>query len=163
MRKSLIEQEWFLLGQPWCHSEEAGMDIYAGDCDPHAGTYLFSTQVIEDDGHDEEESKEIARDIAEHILELHNRSLNEANKPTNLWLDKLRSEQRRVEELRSQLTQSQAELAEAKQKFADEVIALITTEQTAMSRLYSKHTYGINKVCNRLKLFVGDLISGGRS
>jgi hypothetical protein len=42
--------------------------------------------------------------------------------------------------------------------FADEVISLITTEQAAMSRLYSKHSYGINKVCNRLKLFVGDLL-----
>jgi hypothetical protein len=50
------------------------------------------------------------------------------------------------------------QLGEARQAFADEVIALITTEQYAMGRLYTKHVYGINKVCNRLKLFVGDLL-----
>lgn len=105
----LLKQEWFLLGQPWCHSEESGMDIYAGDEDPHSGTYLFSTQVIEDDDYDEERSKEIARDIAEHILYLHNSALENANKPTHLWLEKLRAEQGRVEQLRAQLTLSHQE------------------------------------------------------
>jgi hypothetical protein len=63
-------------------------------------------------------------------------------------------------ELQHSLSTAEREIAELrreKQAFADEVIALITTEQEAMRRLYSKHTYGINKVCNRLKLFVGDL------
>lgn len=60
--------------------------------------------------------------------------------------------------LRQSLQRAEGERDNARQAFADEVIALITTEQAAMCRLYSKHEYGINKVCNRLKLFVGDLL-----
>lgn len=65
---------------------------------------------------------------------------------------------RLIEELETDLSRVTAELQTVRSEFADEVIALITTEQAAMSRLYGKHAYGINKVCNRLKLFVGDLL-----
>jgi hypothetical protein len=51
-----------------------------------------------------------------------------------------------------------AEMKQVRALLADEVISLITTEQKAMCGLYSKHAYGINKVCNRLKLFVGELL-----
>lgn len=60
--------------------------------------------------------------------------------------------------LKQQLQSAREELQTVRSEFADEVIALITTEQASMSRLYEKHSYGINKVCNRLKLFVGDLL-----
>jgi hypothetical protein len=65
------------------------------------------------------------------------------------------------EALTTALADARADLVKARGEvglFADGVIDLITTEQAAMSRLYSAHTYGINKVCNRLKLFVGDLL-----
>lgn len=62
------------------------------------------------------------------------------------------------EVLSTQYLAARGECDGVKRAFADEVIALITTEQASMSRLYSKHEYGINKVCNRLKIFVGDLL-----
>lgn len=65
---------------------------------------------------------------------------------------------KRVLQAEASLEQAKRERDEARRKLVDEVIALITTEQAAMRRLYQKHEYGINKVCNRLKLFVGDLL-----
>jgi hypothetical protein len=66
--------------------------------------------------------------------------------------------ERQLADAHSQLQQAREERDTGVRAFADGVIALITAEQAAMSRLYSKHEYGINKVCNRLKLFVGDLL-----
>jgi alanyl-tRNA synthetase len=60
--------------------------------------------------------------------------------------------------LHSQLQQAREERDTEVLAFADGVIALITAEQKIMCSSYSIHRYGINKVCNRLKLFVGDLL-----
>jgi uncharacterized coiled-coil protein SlyX len=112
MKKNLIEQEWFLLGQPWCHSEESGMDVLAGDEDPHRATMLFSTQNLDaDDELDYKETKEVSRAIAAHIVDLHNMALAEANKGTHLWLHKLRAEQGRVKALERQLGEAAEEIS----------------------------------------------------
>jgi hypothetical protein len=67
-------------------------------------------------------------------------------------------EDRCLELLHSQLQQAREERDTEVRAFADGVIALITAEQKIMCSSYSIHRYGINKVCNRLKLFVGDLL-----
>lgn len=86
------------------------MDILAGDEDPHRATYLLSTQGLEIEEGDYEDDKAVARAIAEHIVDIHNRSLDEANR--NCWLDKLRAEQQRVEQLRSDLDKARAEVTD---------------------------------------------------
>ena len=62
-----------------------------------------------------------------------------------------------IEQLRAELAEAKAELEKAERGIIDGVIALITTEQKAMCNLYTQYAYGINKVCNRLKLFVGEI------
>ena len=67
----LIEQKWFLLGQPWCHSSDYGMTILAGSEDPHGGTFICDLQDATDDMDDD-----TARSLAKHIVDLHNAGLD---------------------------------------------------------------------------------------
>lgn len=83
----VLKQPWFLLGQPWCHSEDAGTGVLAGSDDPHVATpvidcddlrYLWeeSDDTDDDMAEVERKCKEQARAIASHIVDLHNASLN---------------------------------------------------------------------------------------
>ena len=69
--KELLKQRWYLLGQPWCHSSMAGMDILSGSEDPHAATFIANTQDFDGDHYGDETAIALAR----HIVELHNASL----------------------------------------------------------------------------------------
>lgn len=67
------------------------------------------------------------------------------------------AEQKEIEQLRAELAEAKAELEKAERGIIDGVIELITIEQKSMCNLYTQYAYGINKVCNRLKLFVGEI------
>lgn len=72
----LIEQIWYSLGQPWCHSDDAGFAVLAGNEDPHVARFLFDTQPIIEEGDVTQEQADIeAREVVDHIVELHNASL----------------------------------------------------------------------------------------
>lgn len=64
---SLVSQKWYLLGQPWTHSEDAGTAILAGSEDPHVGYCICDCQDFND-----EITVDEARSVAAHIVELHN-------------------------------------------------------------------------------------------
>jgi hypothetical protein len=69
----LLKQKWFLLGQPWTHSDQAGFAILAGDEDPHIGVFVADMQDYSDAVDDE-----TARAIAAHVVKLHNDSIEPA-------------------------------------------------------------------------------------
>lgn len=71
--KDPLKQTWFLLGQPWTHSNDAGFTILAGDEDPHIGRAIIECQDFSDDALDAETCRAIAR----HVVELHNKALEQ--------------------------------------------------------------------------------------
>lgn len=77
----VLKQRWYLLGQPWCHSDDAGTAILAGNMDPHVATHIADLDDLsylweESDELGEEEAKAQARALAEHIVDVHNGFLN---------------------------------------------------------------------------------------
>ena len=84
MGSDVLNQEWFVLGQPWVHSSVAGMGIVAGRKDPHAGTLLFNTVFSDFDPDNFELTKDKAIELVQHIVYLH-----------NCWL----AEKKRIDEL----------------------------------------------------------------
>jgi len=71
---NVINQDWFLLGQPWVDSDQADFAVMAGSNDPHAGVVLFDMQNIMDD---DDIGDDARRAIAAHIVETHNNSIRE--------------------------------------------------------------------------------------
>lgn len=70
----IVSQPWYLLGAPWAHGDYAGTMILAGAPDPHVGLAVCDTcDVLA-----EETDLETAREVAEHIVKLHNASLQAA-------------------------------------------------------------------------------------
>lgn len=67
----IIGQPWHLLGEPWAHGDYAGTMIIAGNPDPHVGLAVCDTFDVLAGGAD----VETAREVAEHIVKLHNASL----------------------------------------------------------------------------------------
>lgn len=69
----ILTQPWHLLEQPWAHSKDAGTTILAGHEDPHIATFVCDLQPVWDD----EGSMDIdtARQVAQHIVDLHNDEL----------------------------------------------------------------------------------------
>ena len=74
--KRLLSARWYLLGQPWCHSSRAGTAILAGSEDPHAGTFVADTECLVDYDNPDMQN---ARSVAQHIVDLHNASLEEGS------------------------------------------------------------------------------------
>lgn len=68
---NIIKLPWYLLDQPWVHSDQAGMTILAGNPDPHVGIAVAETQDTGDYYDDE-----TAQIIARHIVDLHNAAIN---------------------------------------------------------------------------------------
>lgn len=71
MDKSILEMEWYLLGHPWCHSRDSGLTILAGSNDPHKAVAIADTMDLLGEKYDDD----VGRDIAKHIVDLHNASL----------------------------------------------------------------------------------------
>ncbi len=73
MSTRILKVRWYVLGAPWAHGDYAGTMILAGSEDPHMADPVCDTVDMIDqvDGAD----IETARDIAEHIIRLHNASL----------------------------------------------------------------------------------------
>lgn len=69
----VLTQPWYLLEQPWCHSNDAGTTILAGDIDPHRATFVCDLQPVWDD--EGAMDVDTARQVAEHIVRLHNTRL----------------------------------------------------------------------------------------
>lgn len=67
----IVSQPWYLLGAPWAPGDYAGTMILAGDSDPHLGLTVCDTYDVLA----EEADLETARAVAEHIVNLHNASL----------------------------------------------------------------------------------------
>ena len=73
---NVVSQPWYLLGAPWARGDYAGTMIIAGDPDPHVGIAVCDTcDVLA-----KELDLESAREIAEHIVKLHNASLGDVKK-----------------------------------------------------------------------------------
>ena len=77
--KRLLTTRWYLIGQPWCHSSQSGTAILAGSEDPHAGTFVADTDVTDTECPVDYDNPDMqsARAIAQHIVDLHNASLEE--------------------------------------------------------------------------------------
>lgn len=71
MPTDLLAQRWYLLGAPWATSDYAGTVILAGSEDPHIGTVVCDTY----DAHSDDADLDAAREVAAHIVELHNANL----------------------------------------------------------------------------------------
>ncbi|AUZ85859.1 hypothetical protein [Methylophaga nitratireducenticrescens] len=71
MPKPLVEQKWYLQDLPWCHSDDAGMTILAGDPDPQKGVPVADTQDLMSEYYNDD----LGRELAAHIVELHNANL----------------------------------------------------------------------------------------
>lgn len=71
-KPDILKQPWYLLGQPWAHSNDAGMTILAGSADPHMATFVCDLQPMSDD---DENCIDVAtaRITAKYIVDLHNR------------------------------------------------------------------------------------------
>lgn len=67
----LLAMPWFILGQPWAHSDYAGTRILAGSPDPHVGAAVLDAYDVVGGYSD----VDTARALAEHIVLLHNASL----------------------------------------------------------------------------------------
>lgn len=67
----LLSMRWFLLEEPWAHSSDAGTLIQAGSCDPHGAVPICDTTDFFRDNY----SVETARELAKHIVDLHNATL----------------------------------------------------------------------------------------
>jgi len=74
MLKDPMKLEWFLLDQPWVDSQFAGTSVLAGDPDPHIGLAVADCMIIDFD-HYCEDSIAMARAVASHIVESHNKML----------------------------------------------------------------------------------------
>lgn len=74
MDKDFLKEPWYLLDQPWCHSDNAGMGILSGNMDPHVGVVIADTQDVLGDNYD----NNTARAIAAHIVFIHNAILDNA-------------------------------------------------------------------------------------
>ena len=72
MLNDLLAERWYLLGPPWATSDYAGTVILAGSDDPHIGTAVCDTYDMCSDDAD----LDTAREVAAHIVELHNASLS---------------------------------------------------------------------------------------
>lgn len=80
MENDILKLPWFTLGQPWASSDQAGTAILAGSPDPHAAIPVVDCDDLaylweEDWEMLEEEAKAKSRELADHIVELHNKSL----------------------------------------------------------------------------------------
>ena len=74
-KPEILNQLWYLLDQPWAHSNDAGMTILAGSEDPHRATIVCDLQPMW-----EEESfidNATARMAAKYIVDLHNDRLKQ--------------------------------------------------------------------------------------
>lgn len=69
-----VSMPWFILGPPWAISDYAGHTILAGSEDPNVGIAICDTYDFCEDY-----DIETARVIAQHIVDLHNKSLKHAN------------------------------------------------------------------------------------
>lgn len=67
----IVSQPWYLLDAPWAHSDYAGTMILAGSPDPHVGLVVCDTNDLLSG----EADVETARAVAEHIVDLHNASV----------------------------------------------------------------------------------------
>lgn len=76
MAKDVLKQKWYLLGQPWCSSHDAGLTILAGSDDPQKATYVADTSNCIDDENGYDQDVSLARDVAKHIVDLHNASIS---------------------------------------------------------------------------------------
>lgn len=65
----LLSKKWFLLDQPWVASDLSCTAILAGSADPHLGAVVADTMINDDMELHEQQA------IAQHIVELHNSSL----------------------------------------------------------------------------------------
>ena len=68
--KGIKNMKWYTLDQPWCHSDDSGISIIAGNNDPHSGVVIADLQPLA-----ENISPGVARRIAEYIVSLHNYEL----------------------------------------------------------------------------------------
>lgn len=68
----IFKQRWYVLGQPWCHSTDAGLTVIAGSEDPHLATFIANCEGYDEDGN---EDLSMAREVAKRIVALHNESL----------------------------------------------------------------------------------------
>jgi len=73
----IIDQPWYTVGEPWSEPDQAGTYIIAGTNDPHAGSFVCDCENMVDDDCFESERHALdhARMIAEHIVKIHNNSL----------------------------------------------------------------------------------------
>lgn len=67
----IVSQPWYLLDAPWAHGDYAGTMILAGSPDPHVGLVVCDTNDLLSG----ETDVETARAVAEHIVDLHNDSV----------------------------------------------------------------------------------------
>lgn len=72
--QDVLNQDWFLLGQPWAQSDYADFAVMAGSNDPHQGVMLLDMHDAIDD---DELGDDTRRAIAAHIVETHNNSIRE--------------------------------------------------------------------------------------
>lgn len=73
---NVLNQKWYLSGDPWFRWEHVGTVILAGSPDPHAGTVvadLLGYDEYEDESSDRK--LEQTRAIAAHIVDIHNASI----------------------------------------------------------------------------------------
>lgn len=77
----LLGETWYLHGQPWCHSEDAGKTIISGDMDPQVATFIADCDDLSDvrdlDELDEGELGDVSVALAHHIVDLHNKTLED--------------------------------------------------------------------------------------
>lgn len=74
-KPEILKQRWYLLEQPWAHSSDAGTTILAGHIDPHIATFICDLQPIDED--DGCMDMATARQVAQHIVELHNHHIED--------------------------------------------------------------------------------------
>jgi len=75
-----ITERWYLSGAPWFNEADSGALIYSGSPDPHVGKLVADVMhdIFWEDIHDYEKECEVRtgrRFLAQHIVELHNKSL----------------------------------------------------------------------------------------
>ncbi len=70
---SILSQKWYILGPPWAYCDYAGTMILAGSDDPNVATSVCDTMDMTGQarGYDDE----VARAVAQHIVDLHNASI----------------------------------------------------------------------------------------